>query len=204
MLALTMTAGLARGDDGLAAAVQRALPGEPPELVARLLDEKVVVLAASTPGEPADSNRVRGLAIFAQPRSRVIGLLVQTDRQGEYRPELQTVEAVERFPDGEVDRQVMRILLTRVSTWLRYQWDVAAGTMSWQLDPRFPNDLRTIEGSWELAEIDPGHTLGRFATRVDIGPALPAFFEEIATRKNLPKTLESCRRWIDSDGTYRP
>ena len=91
-----------------------------------------------------------------------------------------------------------------ISYWLRYQWDVSAGRISWTLDPRFPNGLRVTDGFWELEEVDAAHTLGRFGTRVDVGPALPAFLEEIATRKNLPQTLDRCRRWIDSDGRYRP
>jgi hypothetical protein len=203
-LALMLLAGTARGDPTLTGAVHRALAGEPPELVERLLDEKVVVLSGSEPRDQGDPSQVRALVLFARSRSGVIQLLLQTARQTEYRPELQKVETLERFPDGEVDLQEMRIMLVRVSYWLRYQWDVSAGRISWGLDPRFPNGLRVTDGSWELEEVDAVHTLGRFGTRVDVGPALPAFLEEIATRKNLPQTLDRCRRWIDSDGRYRP
>ena len=203
-LFLTVIAGMARGDATLTGAVQRALVGEPPELVERLLDEKVVLLPGSEPRDQDDPTQVRALVIFARPRSRVIQLLLQTDRQTEYRPELEKVETLEHFPNGEVDVQEMRIMLMPISYWLRYQWDVSAGRISWTLDPRFPNGLRVTDGFWELEEVDAVHTLGRFGTRVDVGPALPAFLEEIATRKNLPQTLDRCRRWIDSDGRYRP
>jgi len=204
LLALATLSGIARGDDGLAAALQHELAGEPPALVARLLDERVVVLSGAGATPQDDPGQVRAVVLFAMPRDRVLQLLVQTTRQIEFRPDLKKLEVVERFPDGEVDLQEMRMMLMRISSWLRYQWDVPAGRISWSLDPRFPNDLRTVEGSWELEEIDAGHTLGRFGTRVDVGPALPALFEEIATRKNLPQTLDRCRRWIDSDGSSRP
>jgi len=195
-------AGIARGD--VTEAVEHALAGQPPGVVRRLLDENVVILSDSEPGRSGDPTEVRGLVLFAQPRSRVLQLLLQTARQIEYRPDLEKIETVERFADGEVDEQEMRIMLMRISYWLRYRWDLSAARITWGLDPRFPNDLHTTEGYWELEEIDDVHTLGRFGTRVDVGPALPAFLQEIATRKNLPLTLDRCRRWIDSDGRYRP
>jgi hypothetical protein len=204
VLALAVFAGIARGDETLTAAVQRALAGEPPELVQRLFDEKVVLLSGSEPRDRSGPTQVRALVLFAKPQNRVIQLLLQTARQIEYRPDLEKVETVERFSNGEVDVQEMRIMLVRISYWLRYQWDPSAGRISWELDPRFPNDLRVTDGLWELEEVDALHTLGRFGTRVDVGPALPAFFQEIATRKNLRQTLDRCRRWIDSDGRYRP
>jgi len=204
LLALAVVPGIARGDESLAGTLQRELAGEPPALVERLLDERVVLLSGAGREPQDDPSQVRAVVLFARPRDRVIQLLQQTSRQIEYRPDLKKIEVVERLPDGEVDLQEMRMMLMRISTWLRYQWDVPAGRISWSLDPRFPNDLRAVEGFWELEEIDAGHTLGRFGTRVDVGPALPSMFEEIATRKNLPQTLDRCRRWIDSDGSSRP
>jgi len=150
VLALGVFAGIARGDETLTAAVQRALAGEPPELVQRLFDEKVVLLSGSEPSDRSGPTQVRALVLFAKPRSRVIQLLLQTARQTEYRPDLEKVETVERFSNGEVDVQEMRIVLIQISYWLRYQWDVSAGRISWGLDPRFPNDLRVQmdSGNW--------------------------------------------------------
>jgi len=203
-IALALLAGTAWGDATLAGAIERALPGLSPELARQLVEEKVILLpeaGESRPGEPA---LVEGLVLFAKPRGRVLQLMLQTARQIEYRPDLAKLETVERLPDGGVDVQQMRIMLMRISFWLRYQWDLPAGRISWKLDPRFPNDLRVTEGFWELHEVDAQHTVARFGTRVDVGPALPGFLQEMATRKNVPQTLERCRRWIDSDGTYRP
>jgi hypothetical protein len=90
-----LIAGMARGDETLTQAVQRALAGEPPELVERLLDEKVVVLSGSEARDQDDPTQVRALVLFAKPRSRAIQLLLQTARQIEYRPELQKLETVE-------------------------------------------------------------------------------------------------------------
>jgi hypothetical protein len=204
VLALLAFTRIARADASLTEKLQHALPGVPPEVVQHLVEEKVVLLSEADPEPPGAPTQVQALVLFAKPESRVFQLLLQTARQTEFRPDLKRAEAVEHFPDGEVDEQEMRIMLMRISYWLRYHWDVSTGRISWELDPRFPNDLRVTDGSWQLEEVDAGHTVGRFATRVDVGPELPSFLQEFATRKNLPQTLEQCRRWIDSDGRYRP
>jgi hypothetical protein len=197
-------AGMARSDASLTDALEHALAGMPPELVHQLLEEKVVLLPDADPRPPGEPAQVKALVLFAKPQSRVLQLLLQTARQTEYRPDLERAEAVERFPDGEVDAQEMRIMLMRISYWLRYHWDLSAKRISWELDPRFPNGLRVTDGSWQLDEVDADHTLGRFATHIDVGAELPSFLQEFATRKNLPLTLDRCRRWVDSDGRYRP
>jgi hypothetical protein len=203
-LALAMLAGTSSSDPTLASAIHGVLPGLSPELVRQLVGEKMVLLPGggnTPPGQPA---LVQALVLFGKPRSRVFHLLLQTARQIEYRPGLAKLETVERFPGGDVDVQQMRIMFMRISYWLRYQWDLSAGRISWKLDPRFPNDLRVTEGFWELHEVDGQHTVARFGTRVDVGSSLPAFLQKVATRENVATTLDRCRRWVDSDGTYRP
>ena len=194
----------ARGaDDALEAAVRAAVPDVPSALVQRVLDDKVALLPSSD-SPPDEPPAVRALVLFSQPESRVLEFLLQTARQPEYRPELERVETVERLADGNVDLQEMKIMFVRVHYRLRYHWDVATGRVSWKLDPRFENGLHIIDGSWELHPLDAGHTLARFSTHVDVGPALPSFLQDMATRKNVPQTLERCRKWIDSEGRYRP
>jgi len=204
LLACVAFTRIAWADATLTEALQHTLPEMPPEVVQRLLEEKVILLSEADPRSPGEPAQVQALVLFAKPESRVFQLLLQTARQTEYRPDLKRAETVERFPDGEVDVQEMRIMLMRISYWLRYHWDLSTGRISWELDPRFPNDLRVEDGSWQLEAVDAEHTIGRLATRVDVGPELPPFLQELATRKNLPQTLEHCRRWIDSDGRYRP
>lgn len=193
--------GPARGDDAaLGAAIRTALPDASPDLVEGLLADKVVLL----PSRDDDAHGVRALVLFARPKDRVMQFLLQTARQDEYRPELARIERVEHFEDGDVDEQEMKIMLVRVHYRLRYHYDPAASRLSWALDPRFDNELEHIDGFWELHALDADHSLARFGTHVDVGAGLPTFLQDIATRKNVPQTLERCRRWIDSDGRYRP
>ena len=183
--------GIAAGGDLLPAQV--LLGAEPPEVVEELLEAGSLVL--DRPGD-----LVRAYVVFGRPVDRVYQLLSATSRQLEYRSELASLQTVARTPDGQIDEHHIRIVFVEVSYRLRYRLDPERRRIAWELDPDFASPMRRIEGSWELYEMDPSHTLGRFATAVDVGDALPAFLEEAVTRKTLPRTLERCRRWVNADG----
>jgi len=172
---------------------QLLLRAEPEAVVRQLLDEKFLVLGGA--GE-----MVRAYVLFDRPPDRVYELLSQTSRQGEYRSELEGLATVARLPDGHVDEQHIRILFVEMSYRVRYRLEPERRRIAWELDPSFPNPMRRVEGSWELYELDPSHTLARFATAVDVGEALPAFVEGAVTRRTLPRTLERCRLWVNADG----
>ena len=172
---------------------QQLLRAQPESVVRRLLDAKLLVLDEA--GE-----MVRAFVLFDRPVGRVFELLAATDRQGEFRSELEGLATVEQLPDGHVDEHHIRILFVEVGYRLRYRLDPAQQRIHWELDPSFESPMRRIEGSWELFAMDPTHTLGRFSTLVDVGKALPAFLEDAVTRRTLPSTLERCRRWVNADG----
>lgn len=176
------------------------LEAEPPELVERLFDQKVALLdAPRDPGEPG-AGLSRAYVVFEQPAARVFELLAATSRQREYRDELERIGRVRELADGCVDEHAIRILFVEMVYRLRYRIDPVARRILWSLDPSFANPIRKIEGFWEVYELGPTRSLGRFGAAVDVGEALPAWIEEAVTRKNLPKTLEGCRRWVDADG----
>jgi hypothetical protein len=83
---------------------------------------------------------------------------------------------------------------------LRNHWDPAHRRISWELDPEFENDLRRVDGSWELFALDASRTLGVLTTKVEVAAGMPSFLQDYVTRKNLPGTLERCRHWVDADG----
>ena len=87
---------------------------------------------------------------------------------------------------------------------LRYRLDPVAQRIAWELDDRYENDLGLVEGFWDLYAMDDARTLGRFGTRVDVGPAIPAFLQDWLTRNKIPTTMENARLWINSRGRYRP
>lgn len=180
------------------------LAHQPPELVQRLLDKKVVVMQEVSPkGAPSDSFFL-AYVIFDVPPEETYRLLAQTSRHAEFRPEVRSIETVARTEAGPVDEHRLRVLFLNVSYRLRYTMDPAHHSMRWELDPSYDNSLARAEGFWQLYELEPARTLGRFGTVVDVGPALPRSLQAWVTRKNLPRTIDNARLWVDSGGSYRP
>lgn len=147
---------------------------------------------------------IQAFVLFERPKLRVLRLLSQTARQKEYNPDVNSVETIEYRGDGPLDEYRMRIMFVKVVYRIRYHIDFDAGRISWELDPDFENDVEALEGFWELHELDDGRTLGRFGTTVKVGPALPSFVQDMVTRSKLPSSIERTRKWVNSDGTYRP
>ena len=208
LLLATLLAGLAAArpsEPGALSSTGDAILAEQPAEVRRKLEQHKRVLLDPTdngdePGEPF----VRALVIFEQPPERAMRLLSQTARQTEFRPDLHRVETVARLEHGTIEEHRMKLLFVTVRYWLHNHFDFDARRIWWELEPGFENDLRAVDGYWELHPLGANRTLARFATRVDIGASLPRWIQVYATRKNVPRTLEFVRRWVDSDGTYRP
>jgi ribosome-associated toxin RatA of RatAB toxin-antitoxin module len=193
---------------GLGGAAPRSgeslLAGEPPELVARLREQKVVLLQEVRARQPAAGDLFVAYVIFEQPPGRVFELLAEPTRQREYRPELESIEIVARRPGEVVVEQRMKVMFVPLVYRLRHRLDRGAARVSWDLDPTFENSFRIVEGFWELFELEGGRTLARFGSVVYVGPALPRSFQEVLTRRSVERNVESCRRWVDSGGTWRP
>jgi hypothetical protein len=175
-----------------------ALDAPSPDLLARLEQEHVVCDTSR------DDRTVRALVLFKQPRDEVWSLLTSTTRQKEYRPELAGLEVIEAGDNSNVAEYSLRIMLRSLRYRLRQSWDPQSSRVWWSLDPSFDNDMRVLDGLWELRPLDDHRTLARFSTRIDVGPALPAFLQDYATRKKLPESMEQVRRWVDSGGNWRP
>jgi hypothetical protein len=172
------------------------LAAQSPKLVQTLREEKVVL----DPPHGSSAHATRAFVIFEQPVDRVFELLSQSWRQREYRPEIESIETVAELGDGTVDEHHMRIMFVEIQYRLRNHRDPSARRLSWELDPAFDNDLERVEGSWELFPFEGGRTLGVFGTVVEVSDRMPSFLQDYATRKNLPGTLERCRRWVDAGG----
>lgn len=177
---------------------EAALAQGPPGLLDRLDRDGVLV------AEDAASGMLMAYVVFARARSSVLELIVQADRQVEYRPELTSAELIEEGTSERIDEHHLTILFTDVAYRLRYRRDPASDRLEWSLDPSFDNDLSRLEGFWEFFELPDGRTLGRFGSLVDVGPALPAFLQQKISRQTVVRTVENCRRWVDSGGTWRP
>jgi hypothetical protein len=181
---------------------ESVLAQEPPELVEELRARGLVVLEDVASREPATF--VIAYVRFAQPRPRVVALVSDPARQREWRTDLHSVDTVERTEWVRIDEIHLRVMFRELVYRVRYERDPATDRIAWRLDPRFENDLATFDGFWEFYPAEGGGTLGRFGTRVDAGAAIPAFLQRELTRRNVVGTMENCRKWVDSGGTWRP
>ena len=156
--------------------------------------------------DSGEEGPVTALVVFERSPAEVVELLTQAARQPEYREELRRVETIENFPGGRVDEQELRILFTTLVYRLRYQVDLDEYEFDWSLDPGFDNDLSSMDGFWRLHPFDEDatRTLGRFGSRVDVGPLVPGFVQERLSRKTVLQYVQNCRAWIDSGGEWRP
>ncbi len=159
-----------------------------------------------TPGpEDGHFDGFEALVIFDLPPDRVMDLLSQTTRQREFRPDVASIKTIRQTKDGSVDEHRMRIMFIKIVYRLRYKVSAENGLIQWKLEPEPPeNGVEEIEGFWELHSMQLGRTLARFGTRVQVGNALPSFLEDMVTRSKLPGSIENTRKWVNSNGTYRP
>jgi hypothetical protein len=188
---------------GARPSAEDVLAGEPPALVEQLLGEGTVLLDDA--GEGTESFVV-AYVVFERSLEDVLDLLRQAERQTEYRPELRAVRTVADLPDGRVDEHRLRILFKNLTYRLRYREEDGGAHLSWSLDEGYENDIRRLDGFWDLYTFDrsAARTLGRFGSNVDVGAGVPRFIQEGMSRKTVVRYIENCRRWVDSDGRWRP
>jgi len=176
------------------------LEAYPPKVIQQLYGKNRALL----PGSQDGGLYIGALVLFDQPLERTLRLLSQSERQSEYLPELKRVESIRREGAAVIDEHHVRILFVPIDYRLRTETDFEAARIWWHLDPTHDNDLRVLDGYWELYEFDESRTLGVFGTRVVLSPALPTFLQKAATRGNVPRVVERMRLWVNSNGSYRP
>ena len=181
-------------------AAETVLAGYSPKVVKRLHDKKMTLLPKAADG----SLYIGALVLFDQPLDTTQELLSQSERQHEYLPELKKTDLIRRDGTAVINEHEVRVMFIRLSYRIRTEFDPDAGRIWWALDPAHENDLDVLEGYWEFYEMDTSRTLGHFKTRVVLGPALPSFLQNAATRRNVPRIVERMRLWVNSEGTYRP
>jgi hypothetical protein len=137
------------------------------------------------------------LVVFQHAPDTVFALLLQTERQAEYLPQVSGLQAVSRPPGAHIDRHEVSILFKRIVYHVEQDWHRGERRIWWQLSPAHENDIRALEGFWELHPLDGGRTLGVYGSRVDVGPVLPQRVQARLTRNNLEEAIHALRAWVD-------
>lgn len=179
---------------GLESAAASILAAQPEEVRQRVLRGEITQVDAK---QGVD---FQALLTFQKPIDRVSKLLSQTQRQMEFRRDLKHSATLAVFHDGALERQRMRFGFFDFVVHLRYVVDAAGRSIRWQLDDRYDNDMRRLSGYWELHPLGASQTLARFGSKIDVGLPTPARVKRRATLTDI----ERVRRWVDSEGTWRP
>ena len=179
---------------------QVILAAQPERRRKQLMEERLVLL----PSDGLSKGQVEALVLFSQPPDKVWKMLLLRERQREYRPELTSIRVVERKERELIEEQHLTIAFLSVAYRLRNRFDPGTRILTWELDPSFESTLPHISGYWELHAFTGNRTLARFGTKVSVSSAVPSFLENAITRKNVPESLENTRRWVDSNGQWRP
>jgi hypothetical protein len=137
------------------------------------------------------------LVVFERPPEAVFALLLQSERQAEFLPQVSDVRPVSRAPEPHVDRHEVSILFQRIVYHVELRWSRAERRIWWRLAPAHDNDIRAVEGFWELLPLDGGRTLGVYGSFVDVGPVLPRRVEARLTRNNVREAIRALRAWVD-------
>jgi hypothetical protein len=182
---------------------EKFLEKQPKNIVASLKRDKLVIF--SKPGtDPGSTARfIHALAIFDQSADTTIRMLIQTSKQADYLPVLQKSTTIKQFTDGNEDEHQLTVFIFHVVYYVRHRWDLEKRKLWWHLDPEMPNDLKTVEGGWDIYPLDDKHSVGAYRTHIDVGSSIPNFVQEYLTRRDLPKALENQRLWVNSGGTFR-
>lgn len=183
---------------------EEILAAEPEAITNRLLDEKIIVMQEVRETDSDAGRIITAMVIFEKPRADVYRLLSQTTRAIEFRPSVARMVTVGQREHGPIDEHELKIMFQTYIYRLEYRLEPANHRLSWSLDQSFENDLSQVDGWWDLYAMSDGRTLGRSGTIVDVGPAVPSFLQDWITRKNIPGTMKHVRRWVESDGEYRP
>jgi hypothetical protein len=180
------------------------LAAQPEAIAERLLEEKLIVMQEVRETDSEAGRIITAMVLFDKPRDEVYHLLSQTTRAIEFRPSVTRMITVGEREHGPLDEHELKILFQTYIYRLEYRLEPENRRLSWSLDETFENDLNRVDGWWDLYEMADGRTLGRSGTIVDVGPTVPAFLQDWITRKNIPGTMKHVRRWVESDGEYRP
>ncbi len=200
-VALVLAVGLCAWADPPSADSPQAWEGLTEDQVKKVKAGEIVILDEDK-SEGADQKRfIRAAMIFDQPLEKTWKLFKATEKQHRYLPDLDSCELVQRDDKGDkVDFHVKLIL--NIDYRIMHHYDEENYKLWWHLDPDFDNDMKQVDGYWQLFKLDDKRTLARYGTRVEVTSIIPEFVMKKLTRDNLPVNMEAAYKYIQSGGEY--
>jgi hypothetical protein len=149
------------------------------------------------------SGMIQAAMILNAPIDKIFALQAQDWRQAEYVPYLDEMFPVQKFPDGTLSEEHIKILFVTINIRVRWYHHPDKYSFNWTLDPSFKNDLKRLDGFWKFYYMDDAHTLARYGTVTQVGFGVPKFAQDFLTRRDLPTALNNNKLWYESNGAWR-
>jgi hypothetical protein len=122
------------------ASAQALLDSQPEQVVHELLEERLVLMK----NEGGDAGLVEALVLFSVPPDQVWKLLVQRERQSEYRPELTEIKVIESEEGRLLEEQHLRIAFISLSYRLENRFDPETRTLTFEIDERYESVIQHV------------------------------------------------------------
>lgn len=173
-----------------------------PDAVERVKNGEIVIVTVQSELEEGGKALIKTAMIVDQGIDETYKMLRKPERQCEYLA-CQMAILIERNDQRDIVEFWVKVFGWILKFRTLYSWDETNYKINWTLDKNFDNSLVQQDGYWQLYSIDDNHTLIRYGSVVVLRKFIPMAIQEILVRRDLPKTMDATRKWLNSDGTYR-
>lgn len=181
------------GPDGLA--------GLTPEQKQKLAQGKIL-LPEGVVMTPEGKTLIEAALVFEKPPEEVWRLLSKTEDQVKYLDEVKKVIVIFKSSTEDSLELTIRILTKTFIYRQIHRFDEKNLYFHWSLDPGFKSDLKELNGFWRFYAFGSRRTLGRYGSRVLLRFGIPDVIQTALTKSNLPRALQSVRKFVNSGGTW--
>ncbi len=163
---------------------------------------EIVILDKNLSSSDEAKRFIQTAMIFNQPIDAVWTLLSQTEKQEQYLRSLFDSPIIETHPTWNLSDFYVKVAFIDLKYRVRHDFESEKYYFHWNLDPSHENDLKHLEGYWRFYKIDQSHTLARYGTIVVVSELIPKSIMEEMTRRDLPESMQSVKKYVESGGTY--
>ncbi len=161
-----------------------------------------IILPESVVKTPGGKTLIEAALVFNKPPEEVWRLLSKTEDQVKYLDEVKKVTVIFKSSTGDNLEFTIK-LLTKIFVYRQvHQFDEKNLHFRWRLDHDFKSDIKELNGFWRFYPFGSGKTLARYGSRVLLRFSVPDFIQTALTKNNLPRALQSVKKFVNSGGTW--
>lgn len=161
-----------------------------------------IILLESVVKTPGEKTLIEAALVFNKPPEEVWRFLSKTEDQVKYLDEVKKVTVIFKSSTGDNLEFTIK-LLTKIFVYRQvHQFDEKNLHFRWRLDHDFKSDIKELNGFWRFYPFGSGKTLARYGSRVLLRFSVPDFIQTALTKNNLPRALQSVKKFVNSGGTW--